>query len=80
MNGDITGKARADGKLVYKNLKVIARDHTGVHAPKQRAKLPFNAAYTAEQYTRLRQGRIPAEMENKRFIYLDGGVLRFHRS
>jgi len=25
-------EAGPDGKLVYKNLKVIARDHTDVHA------------------------------------------------
>ena len=25
-------EAGADGKLVYKNLKVLARDHTDVHA------------------------------------------------
>ena len=49
-------------------------------APKKRAALPFDATYTADQYARLRQGRIPAEMEDKWFIYLDDGVLRFHRS
>ncbi|EGP45933.1 hypothetical protein [Achromobacter insuavis] len=49
-------------------------------APKKRATLPFDATYTADQYARLRQGRIPQEMEDKWFIYLDDGVLRFHRS
>ncbi|MFY3139132.1 hypothetical protein ACOTFF_22555 [Achromobacter xylosoxidans] len=49
-------------------------------APKRRATLPFDAVYSAEQYARLRQGRIPQEMEDKWFIYLDDGVLRFHRS
>ncbi|CAB3696118.1 hypothetical protein LMG3458_02395 [Achromobacter deleyi] len=49
-------------------------------APKKRTALPFDAVYTAEQYARLRQGRIPQEMEDKWFIYLEDGVLRFHRS
>lgn len=49
-------------------------------APKKRAPLSFDAVYTAEQHARLRQGCVPQEMEDKWFIYLEDGVLRFHRS
>lgn len=49
-------------------------------APAKRADLPFDAVYDADQYARLRQGRIPQEMEDKWFIYLEDGQLCLHRS
>ena len=40
----------------------------------------FDPRFDAAAATRLRRGLVPVAMEDKWFIYLEGGWLRFHRS
>jgi len=48
--------------------------------PEQRAPLPYERRFSAAEHARLAQGLVPAQMEDKWFIYLEDGLLRFHRS
>lgn len=49
-------------------------------AMSQRDALGFDALYTDAEAERLMLGLIPAEMEDKWFVYFDDGWLHFHRS
>jgi hypothetical protein len=48
--------------------------------PEQRAPLPYERRFSAAEHARLVQGLVPVQMEDKWFIYLQDGLLRFHRS
>jgi hypothetical protein len=48
--------------------------------PQLRESLPYDAVFSASEYEMLGHGLIPREMEDKWFIYLEGGWLNFHRS
>ncbi|ACX88377.1 hypothetical protein F6Q07_01670 [Pectobacterium parmentieri] len=57
-----------------------AQDWKRVPAPQQTAPLNFQALFTDVEAEQMRQGIIPKHMEDKWFIYFEGGWLRFHRS
>jgi len=65
---------------------LTAREAAGPHswkhepAPAQREPLGFSAHYDAAMVARMRLGEIPADMDDRWFIYFDAGWLRFHRS
>jgi len=42
--------------------------------------IPYQASFSAEEFERLKAGLIPAEMENKWFIYFEAPSLFLHRS
>ncbi len=42
--------------------------------------LGFTASFTQDEAARLRHGLVPADMDDKWFIYCEDGWLRFHRS
>lgn len=42
--------------------------------------LPYERRFSAAEHARLAQGLVPAQMEDKWFIYLENGLLRLHRS
>lgn len=42
--------------------------------------IPYRADFSKEEFTRIKRGFIPKEMENKWFIYYEDGVLYIHRS
>lgn len=46
----------------------------------QRQQLLLAMSFTTEEYENLRQGRIPQQMEDKWFIFLEGDWLYLHRS
>jgi hypothetical protein len=48
--------------------------------PDKRAPLPYARSFDAGEVERLALGLVPVEIEDKWFIYLDDGLLRFHRS
>jgi hypothetical protein len=48
--------------------------------PANAAWLPFTGSYSLEEYERLSRGLVPRVMEDKWFIFEDGGTLSFHRS
>src|SRR5262245_3953687 len=48
--------------------------------PKAAVRLSFDDSYSAEEYTAIVHGIVPQEMEDKWFIYEDGGAMYFHRS
>jgi hypothetical protein len=48
--------------------------------PQLREPLTFDAIFSASEYEMLGKGLVPKEMEDKWFIYLEGGWLNFHRS
>ena len=48
--------------------------------PTRVATLPFRHGYTAEEFAALTRGLIPEEMEDKWFVFMQDGVLNFHRS
>jgi hypothetical protein len=48
--------------------------------PSQSATLSLNATYTLHDYERIKRGLIPAEMEDKWFIFFDDDIGFFHRS
>lgn len=48
--------------------------------PSSVASLPFQHAYTAEEFAILARGLIPQEMEDKWTVFVQDGVLFFHRS
>ncbi len=52
----------------------------GIPLPEERERLDISHAFTGEEYERVRMGFIPAEMEDKWFIYLEDGWLSCHRS
>ena len=49
-------------------------------SPSQRESLALDAVFTDAEAERLMLGLIPAEMEDKWFVYFDEGWLHFHRS
>jgi hypothetical protein len=49
-------------------------------APNETKPLGFQAVFTQAEAEKLKRGLIPVHMEDKWFIYFDGGWLRFHRS
>ena len=49
-------------------------------APSERERLQFEALFTDEEFEKLSLGLVPAQMEDKWFIYFAEGWLRFHRS
>jgi hypothetical protein len=48
--------------------------------PANRARLKLDRSFDAVEWDALQQGVIPEEMEDKWFIYEEGGWLNFHRS
>ena len=42
--------------------------------------IPFEAHYSAAEFTLIRKGLVPEVMEDKWFIYHEGGSVFFHRS
>ena len=48
--------------------------------PENRARLKLDRSFDAVEWEALQQGVIPEEMEDKWFIYEEGGWLNFHRS
>ena len=48
--------------------------------PNARALIPFDRQFSSEDYERLKFGLIPEEMEDRWFIFMEGGWLFFHRS
>ena len=48
--------------------------------PESVARVPFEASYSAEEYAAIGRGLVPQEMEDKWFIYENGGAVHFHRS
>lgn len=48
--------------------------------PSQRAKLKVDRTFADKDYNRLAQGLIPSAMEDKWFIFMENGILFFHRS
>jgi hypothetical protein len=48
--------------------------------PESVVRLQFDESYSAEEYAVVVRGLVPQEMEDKWFIYEDGGVMYFHRS
>ena len=48
--------------------------------PEQRAPLPYERRFTAEEHARVAAGLVPLQTDDKWFIYLDDGVLRLHRA
>lgn len=42
--------------------------------------IPYRADFSHEEFTKIKRGFIPKEMENKWFIYYEDGVLYIHRS
>lgn len=48
--------------------------------PASRARLKLDRSFDAVEWEALQQGVIPEEMEDKWFIYEEGGWLNFHRS
>ena len=48
--------------------------------PDRQERLDFTDAYTAEEADRILLGLIPKEMEDKWFVYSEGGRVHFHRS
>jgi hypothetical protein len=42
--------------------------------------VPFAAAYSRDEYERLREGVVPGQMEDKWFIFFEEPFLFFHRS
>lgn len=48
--------------------------------PERTGILDFKASFTPEEFERIGRGRIPGEMEERWFIYLEGDVLSIHRS
>ena len=48
--------------------------------PESVARVPFDDSYSAEEYSAILHGLVPREMEDKWFIYEDGGAVHFHRS
>lgn len=48
--------------------------------PEQRAELPFQMQFTADEFALVTQGLIPVEMEDKWFIFFEADWLFLHRS
>lgn len=48
--------------------------------PPECAAIPYSAEFTREEFERIALGLVPDAMEDKWFIYLEGNVLKFHRS
>lgn len=48
--------------------------------PGQKTSLPFQRTYTEQEYQHLILGLNPEEMEDKWFVFEEGGWLHFHRS
>lgn len=49
--------------------------------PEERERVPIERRFSADEYARLAEGHIPADMDDKWFIYLgDDSVLNLHRS
>jgi hypothetical protein len=48
--------------------------------PASRTALPFDRSYTAEEFTRIKDGSVPECMEDKWFIFYEEPWLYFHRS
>lgn len=48
--------------------------------PESRAELKIERRYTAVEYSQMKNGLVPHEMEDKWFIFLENNVLYFHRS
>jgi hypothetical protein len=48
--------------------------------PAERARLTLERSFNASEWEALREGVVPEEMEDKWFIYEEGGWLNFHRS
>jgi hypothetical protein len=48
--------------------------------PAKRASLSLDRTFTQAEMGRIKQGLVPAEMEDKWFVYFDSNALYFHRS
>ncbi len=48
--------------------------------PEKRARLPYARAFDAEEHARVVRGLVPAEMEDKWFVFYEAPWLWFHRS
>jgi len=48
--------------------------------PKDYTTLEYQKSYSLEEYDKLRYGCVPAQMEDKWFIYFEDNKLYFHRS
>jgi hypothetical protein len=48
--------------------------------PEERATLPFERRFTKDEHARLVLGLVPAQMEDKWFIFFEEGWLYLHRS
>lgn len=63
-----------------------APDHVGPDSwqrlpmPELKAKLPYERAFSRDEFERISLGLKPETMEGKWFIFLDGEWLSFHRS
>jgi len=42
--------------------------------------IPYSASFSAEDFDTIRQGLVPAQMEDKWFIFFESNVLHIHRS
>jgi hypothetical protein len=61
-------------------MRATSRSWKSEPLPANRARLKLQQAFSAAEWDALRQGVIPEEMEDKWFIYEEGGWLYFHRS
>ncbi|HEY8039800.1 MAG TPA: hypothetical protein VIF15_08415 [Polyangiaceae bacterium] len=48
--------------------------------PEARARIPYSRQFDAAEHGRVVQGLVPAQMEDKWFIFFEDGALYFHRS
>lgn len=61
-------------------MKATSKSWKTQPLPARRARLTLERSFNAAEWEALRLGSIPEEMEDKWFVYEDGGRLFFHRS
>jgi hypothetical protein len=60
--------------------KATKSDWKNLSVPEAFVNINYTRSFSEVEYNRMSYGLIPREMEDKWFIYLEDGVLSFHRS
>lgn len=66
--------------LVASGIKTVRSDHTSRPMARARRAIDLRLSFTPADYSRMCHGFQPSAMEDRWFIYEEGGVFYFHRS
>jgi len=71
---------RALRVTVCKADRPAAAWYDGLEPPGEMAPLPYVASFSASEYSKMRRGFIPQDMDDKWYIYMDADDLFVHRA